>query len=381
LNTALEGIRILTVEEKLPVTYCSMLLGDLGANVIILERPGVGNPARSLPNWLVNTNRNKRSLTVNLKSEKGREVCYRLVRNCDVLIECMRPGVAQRLRIDYETIKAINPRIVYCSVSGYGQSGPYRDWPGHDPSYLGIAGVLNFTPRDPEGAPLQPGIPIADLSAGMFSTIAILSALFARDRLGCGQYIDVSMTDGLISWLSPQLGIYFNTGMSSDLVTEPAMGAFTTKDGRYITLSIAHEDYFWRNLCHAIDRPDLAELRHEQRIQRHHELVAILKRVLLTRARDEWVKVLTEANVPCAPVFTLEEIVTNPHFLERGMIVEVRKPNGAMVKQVAYPTKFSDIQPEIRRLPPALGEHTEEILASLGYTQHEIKNLYEEGCV
>jgi crotonobetainyl-CoA:carnitine CoA-transferase CaiB-like acyl-CoA transferase len=377
---ALQGIRILTVEEKLPVTYCSMLLGDLGADVIILERPGVGNPARVLPHFLEITNRNKRSITINLKSERGKEVCYKLAHNCDIIIECMRPGVVERLGIGYNTIKGINPQVVYCSVSGYGQDGPYRDWPAHDSSYQGIAGILNFTPRDSEGVPQLPGITIADLSAGMFAAISILSALLARDRLGFGQYIDVSMTDGLVSWLSVPLGTYFSTGVPPRQGSgEPAMGVFTTKDGKFLTLSIAHEDYFWRNLCHSIGKAEFADMPREQRWQRRDELVAVLKKALLAKTRDEWVKVLTEADVPCAPVLSLEEVVADKHLLQRGVFPEVENAIGDKVKQVAYPAKFSETQPQIRRLPPALGEHTQEILDWLGYTPTEIEELQRKG--
>jgi crotonobetainyl-CoA:carnitine CoA-transferase CaiB-like acyl-CoA transferase len=373
---ALQGIRIVTVEEKLPVTYCSMLLGDLGADVIILERPGKGNPARVLPHFLEITNRNKRSLTLNLKSEKGRDVFCSLAERCDVIIECMRPGVVDRLGIGYKAIREINPRIVYCSVTGYGQAGPYRDWPAHDSSYQGIAGILNFTPRDAEGVPQLPGITIADLSAGMFAAINILSALVARDKLGSGQYIDVSMTEGLVSWLSVPLGQYFATGTVPRRGTgEPAMGVFATKDGKFITLSIAHEDYFWSNLCQSIGRPELADMPREQRWQKRAELIAILKKALLAKTRDEWVKILTKADVPCAPVLSLEEVVADKHLEHRGVFPEVENDKGQKVKQVAYPARFSETPPQIRRLPPLLGEHTGEILEWLGYTPTEIAEL------
>jgi crotonobetainyl-CoA:carnitine CoA-transferase CaiB-like acyl-CoA transferase len=377
---ALQDIRILTVEEKLPVTYCSMLLGDLGADVIILERPGTGNPARVLPHFLEITNRNKRSLTVNLKSEKSKEIFFRLAEKCDVIIECMRPGVVDRLGIGYKATKAVNPQIVYCSVSGYGQNGPYKDWPAHDSSYQGIAGILNFTPRDIEGVPQLPGILVADLSAGMFAAISILGALIAREKLGSGQYIDVSMTEGLVSWLSVPLGHYFSTGKPPGRGSaEPAMGVFVAKDGKFLTLSIAHENYFWSNLCQAIGRADLAGIPREDRWQRRDELAAVLKQALLARTRDEWVKVLIEADVPCAPVLSLEEVAEDKHLKHRGVFPEVENPAGKKVKQVAYPAKFSETPPAIRRLPPALGEHTREILEWLGYTSTEIKELRAKG--
>jgi len=377
---ALQGIRVLTVEEKLPVTYCSMLLGDLGADVIILERAGVGNPARVLPHFLEITNHNKRSLTVNLKSKKGNEIFFRLAEKCDVIIECMRPGVVDRLGIGYSATKKINPKIVYCSVSGYGQNGPYRDWPAHDSSYQGIAGILNFTPKDAEGVPQLPGILVADLSAGMFAAISILGALVARDKLGKGQYIDVSMTEGLVSWLSVPLGQYFAAGLSPKPGgVEPAMGVFQSGDGKFLTLSIAHEDYFWRNLCRAIGQPELGEINREQRWEMRDELAAVLRKTLQTRTRDEWVKILIQADVPCAPVLGLDEVVEDKHLKFRGVFPEVKETGGKKVKQVAYPARFSETPTEIRRLPPALGQHTDEILAWLGYTSKEVEELRKKG--
>ncbi|MCJ7514444.1 MAG: CoA transferase, partial [Dehalococcoidia bacterium] len=286
----------------------------------------------------------------------------------------------ERLGIGYKKVKAINPQIVYCSVSGYGQDGPYRDWPAHDSSYQGISGILNFTPRDAEGVPQLPGILIADLSAGMFAAISILSALLARDKLGSGQYIDVSMTDGLVSWLSVPLGNYFATGIPPRQGSgEPAMGVFTAKDGKFLTLSIAHEDYFWRNLCQALGKSEFADIPREERWRRRDELVAVLRKALLAKTRDEWVKVLTEADVPCAPVLSLEEVVADKHLGQRGVFPEVENAAGDKVKQVAYPAKFSETPPQIRRLPPALGEHTQEILGWLGYTKTEIEELLQKG--
>jgi crotonobetainyl-CoA:carnitine CoA-transferase CaiB-like acyl-CoA transferase len=214
----------------------------------------------------------------------------------------------------------------------------------------------------------------------MFAAISILSALLARDRLGFGQYIDVSMTDGLVSWLSVPLGSYFSSGMPPRHTGgEPATGVFTAKDGSFLTLSIAHEDYFWRNLCHSIGKAEFADMPREQRWQRRDELVAVLKKALLTKTRDEWVKILTEANVPCAPVSSLEEVVSDPHLTSRGVFPEVENSSGKKVKQVAYPAKFSGTPPQIRRLPPALGEHTQEVMEWLGYSPKEIEELRREG--
>jgi len=376
----LEGTRVLSMAEQLPGPYCTMLLGDLGAEVILLERPGTGDPARMIPAFLSILGRNKKSITANLKSEKGREICYKLAARSDVFLEGFRPGVLKRLGADYESIRKINPRIIYCSISGYGQDGPYQDRPGHDLSYQATAGLLaNYI--ESGNFPAGPGVAIADLSSAMFATIGILAALRARDRFGVGQYVDVSMTDGLVSWMSAALGIYLNMGSSLQAVArEPAYGVFQAKDEKYLTLSIAHEDHFWRNLCHAIGKDELAELPREQRHLRKDELVAMLRGALATKTRDEWVELLTKADVPCGPVYTLEEVVSDPQILHRGMIVEVDGPEGR-VKQVAHPIKFSETPAQIRMLLPKLGEHTEEILTSLGYSPEEIEGLRKEGVI
>ncbi len=366
--------------EQLPGPYCTMLLGDLGAEVILLERPGSGDPARMIPGFFSILGRNKKSITVDLKSEKGREICYKLAERSDVFLEGFRPGVLKRLGADYERIKKINPRIVYCSISGYGQDGPYQERPGHDLSYQGTAGLLS-TFIESGDFPAGPGVAIADFSSAMFATIGILAALRARDKFGVGQYVDVSMTDGLVSWMSAAFGIYFSTGISLHAVArEPAYGVFQTKDKKYLTLSIAHEDHFWRNLCHAIGRDDLAGLAREQRNERRDELVGMLRDVLAKRTRKKWVELLTKADVPCGPIYALEEVVSDPQILHRGIIVEVDGGEGK-VKQVAHPIKFSETPAQIRMLLPRLGEHTEEILSSLGYSLGEIEGLRREGII
>lgn len=376
----LEGIRVLSMAEQLPGPYCSMLLSDLGAEVILVERPGLGDPARMIPHFLSVVNRNKKSITVNLKSEKGKDICYKLAEKSDVFLEGFRPGVLKRLNVDYESIKKINPKIVYCSITGYGQTGPYKSLPGHDLSYQAAAGLLSSSINKgdmPEG----PGIAVADLSSAMFATIGILSALRARDTQGIGQHVDISMTDGLVSWMSVGLGLYFNTGSSEiSIGKEPAYGIFKAKDGKYLTLSIAHEDYFWRNLCLAIGKPDLAEMNGEQRREKREEMVSMLNETLLSKPRDEWLEILGDADVPCGPASTIGEVATDPQIMARNMIVELAGPEGK-IKQVANPIKFSETPTSVRSPQPKLGEHTDEVLTFLGYSAEELKVLRSEGVI
>ena len=371
----LEGVRILCMAEQLPGPYCSMLLGDLGAEVILIERPGRGDPARMLPHFLSVIGRNKKSITVNLRSEKGREICHRLVETADVFLEGFRPGVMKRLGLDYERIGRIKPDIIYCSISGYGQDGPYVNLPAHDITYQGIAGMLSsYIERG--DFPERPSVPIADLSSAMFAVIGILAALIARDKQGIGQFVDVSMSDGLVSWMSTVLGIFLNAGISAPIEREPAYGVFQTRDKSYLTLSIAHEDHFWRNLCHALGKGELGEMPREERHQRRDELISMLRGMFKGKTRAQWLKLLGEADVPCGPVSTIEEVVSDPQIRHRGMIVEV-----AGVGQVAHPIKFSETPAQIRMLQPELGEHTKEILSSLGYSSREIEELREGGII
>lgn len=375
----LEGIRILDSAHQYPGPYCSMLLADLGAEVLKVERPGIGDPARYLPHFFRSINRNKKSLTLNLKLPAAREILYRLVERSDVFTEGFRPGVSSRLGIDYETLHKINPRLIYCSISGYGQEGPYRDLPGHDLNYQAMAGMLDCF-RDREGDFVAPGVAIGDLSSGMFASLGILAALMAREKTGQGQYIDVSMFDGLLSWMSIYFGIFFGTGRF-DRDRDAGYGIFQAGDGRSFTLGIAHEDWFWDRLYTAIGLEEYRGIGTIERRGRRHELAEKIQAVFSKKTREEWLKLLMEADVPIAPVQDLGQVVEDPHVIFREMIQKISLRSGEENRQVSFPIKLSDMEQNIRIPPPELGEHTEEILEWAGYSKDEIGRFEREGVV
>jgi len=322
----------------------------------------------------------------------------RLASRADAFVEGFRPGVAQRLGVGYEDLRQANPRLVYASISGFGQTGPYRAWPAHDLSYQAMAGLLyNLIPDGSSAG--RPAVAIGDLSSGMFCALGVVAALMARERTGRGQYVDVSMTDGLLSWMTTALTSQLNRGGANDPIGgEPAYGVFRCADGRYLTLSIAHEDHFWRNLCGVLGRPDLADLGGLERRRRRRELADTVQQVIAARPRDEWVEALVRADVACGPVLALEEVVADPHFRERGMFMEWEGPSAEGGQTAArpgvsasgggehrwlvnHPLRFSETPTTIRRAAPRLGEHTEEVLAEVGYSREEITRLREEGAV
>jgi len=375
----LEGIRILESAHQYPGPYCSLLLADLGAEVIKIERPGVGDLARQAPHFFQSINGNKKSLTLDLKLPSARKILHRLVEHSDVFMDGFRPGVAGRIGMDYPTLRKINSRLIYCSISGYGQEGPYRDLPGHDLNYQAMAGMLHCF-LDEKGDFVAPGVAIGDLSSGMFSAIGILAALQARQKTGQGQFIDVSMFDGLLSWMSTRLGIFWGTAWF-EKERDAGYGIFRAKDGQFFTLAIAHEDWFWDRLCAAIGLPEYQGIKALERRRRRLELVDTLQKVFLKKPREEWLKVITEADVPVAPVQNPEEIEKDPHVVFRKMVQEISSADGEKIRQVGFPMKLSDMPDRLRTPPPRLGEHTEEILKSIGYRDEEIDTFKKEGTI
>lgn len=385
LAPPLEELRIIDLSRLLPGPYCTMLLADLGAEVIKIEEPKLGDYIRRIPPYIgtesalfLSVNRNKKGMTLNLKSEKGREVFYKLAERSDVILESFRPGVTERLGVHYEKIKEINPKIIYCSISGYGKDGPYRDWVGHDVNYTGFGGILGIT-GERNGPPVVPGVQIADLAGGMFAAISILTALITRGKTSKGQYIDVSMLDGCVSWLTIHAATYFARGKPpkrGEMLLSggfPCYGIYETKDGKYITLGVL-EDWFWRNLCKALGEEDIVDDQFATG-DRREDIRSLFKSIFRTKNRDEWVRILNSAGVPCGPVYSMDEVFSDPQVLHRKMLVEIGHPTAGKIKQIGIPMKFSDTPGEIKSPPPLFGQHTEEILQWLGYTKVEIEGM------
>ena len=385
----LDGIRVLDLTRLLPGDYCTLLLGDMGAEVIKVEEPELGDYIRWLPPLIggqsvfhLMLNRNKKSVKLNLKSEKGREVFKRLVERSDVVVEGFRPGVVKRLGIDYDSVSEANPRIVYCSMSGYGQDGPYRDKPGHDVNYIGYGGVLSLV-GPTNGAPVIPSVQIADLTTALMAATAILAALLAREKIGRGQYIDVSFLDVAISLTVLPAASYFTEGKLPRPGRwwlnggYPCYNVYETKDGKYITIGCV-EERFWANLCRALGVVDFVKHQYagEDKLK---EMFEAIRSIFKSRSLDEWLSVLPKEDVPCGPVYELNEVFEDPQILHRKMIVEVEYPAVGKVKQLGTPLRFSETPCEMRSPPPRLGEHTEQILRWLGYGEGEILDMREKG--
>jgi len=401
VTQALEGLKILDLTRYAPGPYCTMILGDLGADIIKVEevRPsdsgGSGQakapadiqqpPEFASPDSPFNPmNRNKRSICLNLKSEKAQGIFYKLATEADVLIEGFRPGVTKRLGIDYPTLQEMNPRLIYCAVTGYGQDGPYRDLPGHDINYIASAGVVSAISL-PGKAPLIPGNLIGDMAAGgMQAAIGILAAVTARERTGKGQFVDISMTDGAISMASMYLSYYFETGSLPEPQERMSCGSmpyfnyYQTSDGKYIAIACM-ESRFFANLCRALDREDL--IPHHTDSHKAGEIASIFKQKFLTKTSQEWFDILSRADVPVSRVNALDALADDPQVKHRGMILEVDVPDKGKVRQAGISIKLSDTPGSIRNAGAKPGENTEEILKELGYSLEEIHQLRKENVI
>ncbi|MBU6998462.1 MAG: CoA transferase [Theionarchaea archaeon] len=378
----LENIRILDLSRLLPGPYCSMLLADLGCHVIKIEEPTTGDYARWMPPFIntesarfLSVNRNKKSMTLNLKTEKGRGIFMQLVERSDVVLESFRPGILQALQIHYEEAQKVNPGIVYCSITAYGQDGPYTHKAAHDINVIGLGGVLSIT-RNRE----IPGVQIADTASGLLACIGILSALLFRERTGKGQHVDISMLDGIISLLSVHAGEYFATRKSPVPEKMALSGGlacynvYETNDEKFITLG-ALESKFWQEFCTAVERDDLVP---HQFDEDQEELKQIISSIFKERSQQEWMDTLENV---CAPVNNLEMVCRNPQVLHRNMVSQVEHPAAGVIDQVGTPIKSSLCPAEIRLPPPLFGEHTRSILQDIGISEAEIEELREEGVI
>ena len=382
MNTtgALAGIKVLDLSRMLPGPYCSMILADHGAEVIAIEDRRF--QADGL--FFSDLNRNKRHISLNLKDPRGLNIFFQLADQADVLIEGFRPGVMARLGIDYQAVSRRNPRLIYCSISGFGQNGPLRQRVGHDVNYLSRAGVLDLIGTTETG-PLIPGVQIADIAGGsMNAAVGILLALYAREKSGAGQYIDISMTDGVVGLLSLPAFFAARNGVPPRRGDEQlshryaCYNVYRTADGRYLVIG-AVEQRFWNNLCQALGRPDLNVLQYDD--ERREEVIAELRRIFLGKTLADWEESLADLDVCFAGVQSLAELANDPLLVEREMVCGY--PDGCGDQRPAFgiPVKLSGTPGKIRSAPGAFGHGTEAVLGELGYSADEIALFFREGVV
>ena len=389
-----EGLKVLDLSRLLPGGFCSLLLADFGADVVKVEDTGMGDYIRWSPPafegaeetaksaLFLSLNRGKRSVRIDLKSEAGREVLLRLVRDADVLLESFRPGVLDRLGVGYERLKQENPRLVYCAITGYGLTGPNVHRSGHDMNYLGLNGVLAIS-GDADGPPTQAGAQIADLGGGaLMAAFGILAALRERDRSGEGQLVDVSMFDGALSWLAMVAARVFAAGEQPRRGAEMLSGSllcyrpYRCADG-WVTLGALEPKFFaaWAN---GVDRPDLIEKQFDQPGSATH---AEVEAIFLTRTRDEWAAFADAHDCCLEPVLEVEEALESELVRAREMVIEFEQPGAGKVKGLGMPVKLSRTPGQVRSGGPALGEHTEQVLQEAGFSEEEIARLLTDGAV
>ncbi len=382
---ALQGITVLDLTRLLPGGFASMMLADFGADVIKIEPPGQGDYCRNTAPlytyesaYFMNINRNKRSIVLNLKAEEGKAIFKEMVKRADIVFEGNRPGKMKELGLDYETLAEINPRLIFCSLSGYGQSGPYRDKAGHDLNYTGFAGILDGT-GEAGGPPVMPLVQIADLVGGTNAVVAMLIALQARHLTGRGQYLDIGMSDGVTAWLG-FASAFWMAGKPTPVRGQgrltggyPCYAVYPTKDN-YLTVG-ALEKKFWVGLCRKLEREDLISRQYDT----GPEIREILNEIFRTKTTAEWLEILSDEDQCVGPVNDMEALFNDPHTLARQMLVTMEHPREGTIRMPGSALKLSATPAEMRMRPPFLGEHTAEILQSLGYELNQIKALEVQG--
>ncbi len=396
MSSPLAGFRILDLSRVLAGPFCTMLLGDLGAEVIKIERPGTGDDTRAWGPPFVSgesayylcANRNKKSLTVNLKSAAGQEIIRRLAHVSDVLVENFKVGELAQLGLGYDHLKALNPGLVYCSITGYGQTGPDSDLPGYDFIIQGRGGVMSIT-GEPAGEPMKVGVAIADITAGLFAANAIQAALLARVRTGRGQAIDIALLDTQVAWLANVASNYLVSGQRPGRFgnahpTIVPYQSFHAREG-FFCLAVGNDGQ-WQKLCRLLGRPELAVdprfATNPARVQHRDVLIPMLQEVFVTQDSAFWLREIAAAGIPCGPVQTIDQVFADPQVLARDMVWTVPHPAVGEVRLTGSPLKLSETPVAYRTHPPLLGEHTDEVLtALLGYAPEEVARLRAEGAV
>jgi len=384
---------VLDVTQVMAGPFCAMLLADLGADVIKIEPPS-GDSTRQMPGAVSGdspsfnaVNRGKRSVALNLKTTGGRDAFVRLARSTDIVIENYRPGVMAGLGLDYPTLSLVNPRLIYASISGYGQTGPSREKGGFDLIAQGVAGIMSVT-GEAGGAPVKAGVPLTDLGAGLFATVGILAALEARRRTGKGQHVDASLVDSGVALSVWEATEYFSgAGIPAALGSAHRMNApyqaIRCADG-YITLGAANERLF-RRLCDVLEHPEWARLPeyadNASRVANREALAARIEAITSLQPRSHWLDLLESNDIPCGPINDYAQVFADPQVRAREMVVEVNHPTLGHLRTLGSPLKMSDTPPDVRRRAPLLGEHTEEVLVSAGFSADEIARLRETGAI
>jgi crotonobetainyl-CoA:carnitine CoA-transferase CaiB-like acyl-CoA transferase len=392
---ALSGLRVLDLSRVLSGPFATMTLADLGADVIKVEQPGPGDDTRQWgppfqggeAAYFLSVNRNKRSLAVDLKSEEGLGVVRRIAAESDVVVENFRPGTAARLGLGYDELSRGRPGLVYASISGFGQTGPDAARAGYDAIAQASSGIMSVT-GEADGPPVRVGVSSADLVAGMWAVIGVLAALRERDRTGTGQWVDISLLDGSLSWLTYVASGHFATGENprrygSAHPTIAPYQAFATADG-YVMVAVGN-DGLWRRFAPVVGLGDLADderfSTNPLRVEHREILIPLIEQAMSTRSTGDWVRLLDEAGVPVGPIQTVEEVVRDPQVLARGMISELEHPTAGTLRTIGCPVRLSATPPAVRTPPPLLGQHTDDVLAELGLSAAMIGALHQSGTV